>query len=300
MSDLQGEAAALLTAMCWSFTAMFFSYSGRRIGSDVVNRSRLLLAVALYAATHWLVFGNPMPSGTDGARFGWLALSALLGLVLGDSALFKSFVLVGPRLAMLMMALVPIISTVLAWILLGQVVTPLEMAGIGLTVVGISWVVTETEGRPTRGDVRSFRLGIMLGIAGAVGQASGLIAAERGLVGDFPALTASYVRILVAAVVMWGVAAWRGRAADTISKWRDRPAFGSLAAGTVVGPFIGVSLSLYAIQNTQVGVAATLMALAPVFLIPLGYIAYRERVSSRGAIGTGIAFAGVALILLPT
>ena len=42
-----GELAALATAVCWSFTAIFFSYSGRRVGSDVVNRSRLLFALLL-------------------------------------------------------------------------------------------------------------------------------------------------------------------------------------------------------------------------------------------------------------
>lgn len=300
MFELQGEAAALLTALCWSFTAMFFSFSGRLIGSDAVNRSRLLLALLLYSVTHWWLFGVILPFGADSTRIAWLALSAVLGLVLGDSALFQSFVLVGPRLAMLMMAMVPIISTILAWVLLGQVVTGPQLAGIALTVGGIAWVVTETDGRVAHGDGRAYRLGILLGLAGAVGQASGLIAAERGLTGDYPALSASFIRILVAAGIMWGVAVYRGRAVETIAKWRNRPAFGSLAAGTVVGPFIGVSLSLYAIQHTQVGVAATLMALTPIFLIPLGYLAYRERVSRRGVVGTAFAFAGVALILLPS
>jgi drug/metabolite transporter (DMT)-like permease len=53
-----------------------------------------------------------------------------------------------------------------------------------------------------------------------------------------------------------------------------------------------------AIQLTRVGIAATLMALPPVILIPLGYLIYRERVSRRGIIGTLIAFVGVAIIFL--
>lgn len=338
-----GEIAALTTAVCWSFTAMFFSYSGRRIGSATVNRSRLLLAVMLYAVAHTVLEGQPLPLGSGLDRVGWLALSAMFGLVLGDSMLFQSFVLVGPRLAMLMMSMVPIISTVLAWLLLGQHVTAIEAAGIALTVGGIGWVVTEPKtgaeaparvmpiapsptvgstpvgdrsttarhgdrlrGIPGRlraalhdNDAATFRVGILLGLGGALGQASGLIAAERGLVDGFPALTASYIRILVAAFVMWSLTAWRGRLGSTLGAWKDGRAMRALAAGTVVGPFIGVSLSLVAIQHARVGIAATLMALPPVLLIPLGYLAYGERVSRRGIVGTLVAFGGVALILLP-
>jgi drug/metabolite transporter (DMT)-like permease len=148
-------------------------------------------------------------------------------------------------------------------------------------------------------EATTFRVGILLGLGGALGQASGLIAAERGLVDDFPALTASYLRILVAAAIMWSVTAWRGRLGSTVDAWKDGRAMRALAAGTVVGPFLGVSLSLVAIQHARVGIAATLMALPPVLLIPIGYLAYGERVSRRGIVGTLIAFGGVALILLP-
>jgi len=300
--QLSGEAAALATALLWSFTSMFFSFSGKRIGSAAVNRGRLLLASLMYAATHLWLYGSPLPLATDGVRLGWLALSAVLGLVLGDSALFQAFVLVGPRIAMLMMAMVPIVSTVLAWLLLGQTMTGTELLGIAVTVCGIAYVVSEPAAEGAHGPSKrddGYKLGIALGLAGAVGQATGLIAAERGLVGGYPALSASFVRMLVAGAILWSLAAFRGQLGPAIRSWRDRPALGSLAAGSVVGPFFGVTLSLYAIQHTRVGLAATLMALTPVFLIPLGRVAYGEKVSRRGVVGTLLAFVGVALILLP-
>ena len=61
---------------------------------------------------------------------------------------------------------------------------------------------------------------------------------------------------------------------------------------------MGIWLSLVAIQQAQLGIASTLMALPPIILIPLSYVLFRERVSWRAVAGTLLAFTGVALIFL--
>jgi drug/metabolite transporter (DMT)-like permease len=298
LSNYFGELAALGTALCWSFTAIFFSHSGRLVGSAVVNRSRLLFAFGLLLITHFAVLGSLFPWDAEPFRWGWLALSSLLGLVIGDAALFQAYVLVGPRLSMLMMSLAPILSTVLAWLFLGEFVTSWEFAAILLTIGGIGWVVTEKQQR-TIVEHKQYRRGLLFGLVGAVGQAANLVTAKFGLVGDFSTLSATLIRILVALVVTWAIAAWHQEAVHTVRQWRVGRVLPYLLAGTVVGPFLGIWLSLAAIQWTRVGIAATLMALPPVILIPLGYLLYRERVSARGIAGTIVAFVGVALLLLP-
>ena len=125
-----GEVAALATAVCWSFTAIFISYSGRRVGSEVVNRSRLLLACLFLLVAHRALEGAFFPTGVEPFRWGWLAVSSVLGLVLGDAFLFRAYVLIGPRLAMLLMATVPIFSALFGWLLFGEAVTNLELIGI--------------------------------------------------------------------------------------------------------------------------------------------------------------------------
>lgn len=298
MLSFAGELAALATAVCWSFTALFFSYGGRRVGSDVVNRTRLIFAMVWIGLTHWALYGTVAPASAEPFRWGWLALSGILGLVIGDAALFQAYVLVGPRLAMLMMSFVPILSTLFAWALLGETVTVPEIAGIGLTVSAVAWVVTERHVGGVGVASRDFRLGIALGAVGAVGQAANLITARFGLVGDFPTLSASFIRILVAAAILWSLSALRGDVGRTVGRWRDREAVAAIAAGSVVGPFLGIWFSLVAIDLTRVGIASTIMALPPVLLIPLGYVVHRERASARAVIGTLAAFAGVALIFL--
>lgn len=71
-----------------------------------------------------------------------------------------------------------------------------------------------------------------------------------------------------------------------------------MMGGAVVGPFLGIWLSLIAVQHARLGIASTLMALPPVLLIPLEYLIYRHRVSRRGIAGTVIAMVGVALLFV--
>jgi drug/metabolite transporter (DMT)-like permease len=291
-----GEFAAIATACCWAVTSMFFSYSGRQVGSVVVNLSRLLFALVLMAFAHLWLQGSLLPLQAEPYRWGWLGLSSVLGLVIGDGSLFQAFVLLGPRLSILIMALVPIFSTFLGWLFLGETVSGLEFAGIVLAVSGVGWVVTEPRSGQTRVQARQYGLGILFGLGGALGQASGLIAAKFGLAGNFSAASANVVRMLVATLVLWGLAALRHDVGATVSHWRNRKVLLAILAGTVIGPVAGVWLSLVSIQLVRVGIASTLMALSPIILIPLSALFFKEKISNRSVLGTILALAGVGLI----
>lgn len=298
MFNYLGEMAAIITAFCWAFTSMLFSYSGRQVGSRVVNLSRLLFAVLLMGSTHFFMFGEFLPLNVEPFRWGWLGLSAVLGLVVGDSGLFQAFVLLGPRLATLIMALVPIFSTFFGWLFFGETVSSLELTGIILTVSGVAWVVTERRTGRVVVENKQYGLGIMFGVIGALGQSSGLIAAKFGLVDNFSPASATVIRMLVAMLVLWGIAIFQGRAGGTFAHWRNKQVILAILGGTILGPFIGVWLSLVAVQLARVGIAATLMALSPVILIPLSYFILKEKISLRAVVGTLLAIIGVALIFL--
>ncbi len=293
---LWGELAALATAVCWSFTAIFFSYSGRRVGSDVVNRSRLVFALMFLLITHWALEGEPFPRAVEPYRWGWLAVSSVLGLVLGDAFLFRAYVDIGPRLAMLMMSTVPIMSALSGRLFFGENISALELFGILLAVAGVGWVVSEGQSDPALADRRKYYNGLLFAFLGAVGQVANLVTARFALDGGFPTLSATVIRILIALVILWGLAAARGQVRYTLRQWGDRLAFRALLAGATVGPFLGIWLSLAAVQNARLGIASTLMALPPVMLIPLEYALFRRQVSRRSILGTGLAMAGVALL----
>lgn len=258
-----------------------------------------MLAVVLLSITHLVVQGGWFPVGVEGYRWFWLGLSGIIGLVLGDGFLFQAFVLIGPRRSMLLMSLVPIISTVIAWAFLGETLSAIEIMVVVLTVGGIAWVVSErggANGSPV--DPRQYWLGVLAGLGGALGQALGLVASKKGMAGNFDPLSATLVRMVVAAVVIWLYALFQGRARRTLNALADRHANLSILGGAITGPFLGVWLSLVAVQFTRVGIASTLMALPPVFVLLPSVWIFKERIGFQALLGTAVAIGGVALIFL--
>ncbi len=308
-TDAQGVAAAAGTAICWAMTAVFFSAASRRIGQLHVNKIRLLLALVLLAAA-CAVFGAYQ--AVPAPQLVLLSLSGVVGLALGDAALFSALRIIGPRRGSLIMSLSPGFAAVLMLPLLDETLSWAGVVGMLLTVGGIAWVVLE-RGQP--GEIEgNAAVGVALGVLGAVGQSVGLILAKAGLgaasassrLGAFAAaggsappvhpLLGTLVRMLAATVLLFGYGLVTGSLRDTFRALADRRALRMTAAGAVFGPVIGVTLSLTAISLTNTAVAATIMATSPVIVIPLVWIIYRHRVSPRAILGALVAIAGVAVL----
>ncbi|MBZ0286954.1 MAG: DMT family transporter, partial [Anaerolineae bacterium] len=231
----------------------------------------------------------------------WMGLSGFVGFVLGDACLFQAFVLIGPRLSMLMMALAPVLGAVLAWLFLGETLVLKEIVGIAVTLLGIIVVVADRNSGTAGGttDRRQYIIGLLFGLGGAAGQAGGLVLSKLGLAGDFPALSGNIIRLLVACVVIWILAVANRQLVNSYRTLRANPrAMLLLTGGTILGPVLGVWLSLVAVQNANIGVASTLSSLMPIFLIPISYFMFRERVTRQAVVGTLFAFAGMVILFL--
>lgn len=317
-----GELAALLTAVCWTFTSTFFTLAGRRVGSVIVNRTRLLAAFGLMLLIHKIAMGTWFPSFDEPGRWFWMGFSGLVGFTLGDASLFQAFVMIGPRLAMLLMSLAPALATLIAWIFLGETLTPVQLLGIGLTIAGVSWVVAErsagnaiessqsdndfsgakrsTSHQPLLSTLNSrFLAGILFGLGGAIGQAVGLILSKIGLAGDYPVVSGNVIRLIAAAGSIWLVTLLRGEAVENFRRLRKEPiAIRDLLVGTIFGPVVGVLFSLLAVQKTEVGIASTIMALPPVFILPIAFLFFKEKIGWQAVAGTLLAVIGVAVLFL--
>jgi drug/metabolite transporter (DMT)-like permease len=204
-------------------------------------------------------------------------------------------------LAMLLALLVPVFSALLAWVWLGETLQGLEIISILVTILGVAWVVAE---KPAAGDApvsrppRKFRLGILLALGGAAGQALGLLFSRLGLADGYSAISATHVRVSVAALVLVAVSLCQGKLHTHWARMKDKKALLEITAGSLTGPVLGVVLSLVAIAHTQIGVASTLMSLTPVLLLPVSYLFFKERITARAMIGTMIALLGVVLFFL--
>jgi drug/metabolite transporter (DMT)-like permease len=299
-----GQLAALAAAGLWAFTALSIEQAVRRIGSLTVNLIRLVLAFGFLCLAAWISRGQPLPVDASRHAWAWLAVSGLVGFVFGDLCLYRSYLIIGPRLSTLMMSLVPLITTLIGWIVLREILTRRDMLGMLLTVGGIAWAVldrakswTAAESEPGMKRAGVPPHGLALGFGGALGQAGGLILSKIGI-GSYNVFAATQIRVLAGICgysVLFFVLRWWPNVRAGL---RDRRALGFAALGAFFGPFLAVSLSLVAIRATLAGVAASIMALTPVLIIPLVVLLRRERVGIGGVLGALVAVTGVALLFL--
>lgn len=293
-------AAALATSILWAMSSIFFSIGGKHFGSVIVNRIRLLFAVVWLIISHLIVFGTLIPMNAGLEKWFWFSLSGIVGLAIGDLFLFQGYVLNGPRITTLFMASVPVMSAILGLIFFDENLHLLEAAGITITMGGILMVVLDGhDNKATESNRRKYILGLGCGLGAAVCQAGGMALAKNGLTDGYPSLSGTVIRMIAAFVVIWLATLIRGNVQTTLKEANThRKGLLAVILGSIVGPFLGVWLSMIAMQSELLGIAATLMSLTPVFVLPFVYFIFKEKVSQKAVLGTVIALVGTALLLL--
>ncbi len=293
-----GELAALATSLAWSGTSVIFTKATQQVGSIIVNRVRVILALIFLMLLNWAFYGYILPVHAGVDRWVWFALSGAIGYALGDVFLFQSFLCIGAQRGMLMMSLAPLMSAGLAWIFFRETLTGIQLFGVLITLAGIAWVILRRRSEANT-QVCSPVQGVLFGLGAASGQAVGYVLSKQGLTGNFSPIAGNSIRMLAAVIVLWALAGFQGKARETIESMRARPnVFGWLVMAAFTGPVLGATLSLFALQHTQVGIASTLIALPPVFLLPVGWLVFKEKFDWGAVLGTLVAIGGVALLFL--
>jgi drug/metabolite transporter (DMT)-like permease len=277
---------------------VLFTKATQQVGSIIVNRIRVVLGLVFLMFLNWAFYGYLLPLDAGRDRWVWLALSGAIGYALGDVFLFQSFLYIGAQRGMLMMSLAPLMSAGLAWIFFGEILSGIQMLGVIVTLAGIAWVIwRQNNGNPSQ--AHSPLQGVLFGLGAATGQAVGFVLSKQGLAGNFSPIAGNSIRMAAAVIVLWALAGLQGKARETIESMRVKPkVFGWLTIAAFTGPVLGATLSLFALQHTQVGIASTLIALPPVFLLPVEWLVFKERFEWGAVLGTLVAIGGVALIFL--
>jgi len=303
MQNHFGEIAGVLTAVFWTVTSLAFESAGKKVGSLSVNLIRLVMAFFFIGTYSWIARGFFFPTDASLYQWKWLALSGIIGFVIGDLLLFQAFVVVGARIAMLMMALAPPFAAFIGWILLDEVLSPMSWFGMAITMCGIVIVIlkrekTEENGKIVKKIKSSHSVtGILLAIGGALGQAAGLVISKKGM-GEYDAFSATQIRVLTGIVGFTVLFFFMRRWPKVWSALKHKSAMKRITLGAVFGPFLGVSFSLLAVQNTQAGIAATLMAISPVLIIPPAIFLFKEKVNRKEILGAVITVIGIMLFFL--
>jgi len=298
-----GESVAILTSCLWAGSSILFTSAGRRIGFFSVNAYRSAMAVGLLACAHAVLLGSILPAASNGQLM-WMGLSGIVGLGVGDFGLFAAYVLIGPRLSVLVMASSPIFASVGAYLILGETFSPLSILGIAITLTGVAVVLLERGGKPEdKIEIgRRKTRGVFSALIAAMGQGFGVVLSKKGMylgvsVAMNP-LSAALTRMTLATLFVWACAPFLGKLSELHKAMRDRDGMKCAAGGALIGPFLGMTLSMIAVAYALAGVAQTLMSLTPVIIIPLVWVIHRERTNWRGVFGAVVAVIGVAILFL--
>ncbi|MCF8345850.1 MAG: DMT family transporter [Bacteroidales bacterium] len=297
MQPYFGEFAALLVAFFWTVTAIAFEKASLKIGSLSLNVIRLFMGLFFLSIFVWIRTGMPFPSGASGFAWFWLTVSGLVGFVFGDLFLFKSYALIGSRFAMLIMTLAPPIAALAGWIALGERLTPMNILGMFLTMMGISLAIFVKKAGKRGFSMKFSMKGLLFAFLGAAGQGTGLVLSKYGMQ-EYDPFAATQIRLIAAIVGFAILTTILGRWRKVFAATRNRQGMAATALGSFFGPFLGVSFSLLAIKYTQTGIAATIMAIVPILIIPPAVILYKEKVRLLEIVGSAISISGVALLFL--
>jgi drug/metabolite transporter (DMT)-like permease len=293
-----GELAAFGTAICWTVSAIFFEGATRRIGALAVNLYKVLGAFLLLGLAGFAMRGVAFPFDAPLRAWIYLPISGIIGFVIADYFLFNAYILIGSRITVIFQALTPLFTTLFGFLILGERPRPEGAIAMVVVIVGIGLVVgTRAQSKPGASPQTFSTKGIVFAFFSSVFQALGLIFSKLGL-GGYDVVSGTQIRVLVAFLGFAIQAILVGQARKTFVSIRDPFSFRNTAIGAFFGPFVGVALSLFALQHANAGAASTLMALTPVLIIPPSIILLKQRVRPLEVVGAAVAVTGAALFFL--
>jgi drug/metabolite transporter (DMT)-like permease len=292
-----GEFAALLVAFFWSITALSFESASIKVGSLPVNIIRLVIGFIFLSLLNLVLRGLVFPTDASLHNWIWLSVSGLIGFVLGDYFLFRSYTIIGSWFAMLIMTLAPPMAAVFGWILLDERLDLKSLAGIALTMLGIVVAMFRRDATNRKMKVSKPVIGLLFAFGGALGQALGIVFSKYGMK-EYNPFAATQIRIITGIIGFMLLVTLLGKWKAVGDAVTNRKAMIPITIGSFFGPFLGVSFSLMAVQHTNTGVASTIMAMVPIFIIPPSILFFKHRITVREMIGTVISLVGVTLFFL--
>jgi drug/metabolite transporter (DMT)-like permease len=294
---MRPEAMALLAAACWAVSSLFSAPPAQRLGAFAFSRWRMLFASGIL----WvLALAGGGWRSLDASAFGLLALSGVIGIFIGDTALFACMNRLGPRRSGVLFATHAVFSGVLAWWWLGEQLWGWALVGSGLLVSGVMIAILwgkrgdEAHGwEQTRGRLA---VGVALGLLAALCQSVATLMLKPLMASGVDAVAASAVRmsLALAAHGLLMATGWGGARAQAPIRWRDA---GLIFMSAAVAMALGMTLILQAMRLGQAGLVAVLSSVTPILILPLLWVVYRRRPAAAAWGGALLAVAGTAMIL---
>lgn len=312
---MKGEIISLIVAVSWTITALCAEYASKHIGQLATNVIRMAASLVLLSLTMLVFTGSPLPLYADGQTWLWLSMSGFVGYCFGDYCLFNSYIVMGSRFGQLFMTLAPPVAAISSWIIFGETMTPLAILGMIVTMSGIALSIFGKEdndsGKRKKLHINIPLKGVLYGIGAGAGQGLGLVLSKLGMTyyqANIPAdcdtvlsimpFTSTFIRAITGMIGFTLVMLVTKQTKKVLHASMERRAMLVMCGAVIFGPFVGVSLSLMATLYTNPGIAQTIMAMTPIFILWPSWYLYRQKVTIREVIGAVISVVGVSLFFV--
>ena len=287
---------ALSAAAIWSLTGLISTRAVRYFGSYNFNFLRLLGIIVLftpYAYIHWspIYFENSIIIA--------IALSSIIGIVIGDTFLYICLKRLGPRREALLFSIQIPCTILMADIFLNALPNFYQLLGCGLIFIGIIVAIqfNKTIKNDDLENIQGNKLvGLYAGIGLAVCQAIGIIIMKPILLNTDP-ITISYLRVLIAAIGMLLSFAFLPKM-NLLTKMKDLKQTSIAILCGLMGMGVGMTLFTIALKNGNPGVVSALSSTMPIMIIPFLWIATKNYSGHLSVLGALITCIGAAIIFL--
>jgi drug/metabolite transporter (DMT)-like permease len=293
--EYAGEILSLTAALLWSISLTIFTKFGQNIPSHTLNLFKNLFALSSIIVA--ISFSNPEWVFD---RYIWyeLGLSGIIGLSLGDTALFAALKRLGAQITAATQCLAPPISAFIAVVFLNENLTPREWTGLLITITSVASVIFFKKGdNSSQKQVRNVVVaGAIAAIFSAICQGTSIVL-QRHAMQSIDVLLGTGIRIAPALIVLTIINFKKNSNKDGLKLiFRDSKALIYLSAASFMGTFLGLICQSYGTKYTKAAIAAALTSTYPLWIIPLAAIFLNEKISKSSVIGTFCAVGGIILL----
>lgn len=292
---IKGEFFALFTAISWTFSSLTFGKISKEYDTQVANFLRVTIGtimvgfVCLFGSRHLF-----LPTDVTWENLKIISLSGFIGMFLGDLFLFKAYNMIGARVTMLIMALSPIIVSIIDFLFLGVTLYPIQIFAILITCLGIILVIFKTEDKKIS---LGFSVkGLLYAFLATLGQSLGVILTKLGST-TYDSLATSQIRLGVAIFFFGAVVLYEGKARETIKMITSKKALSLLLIGTFFSVF-GIAALIEAFKSANASIASTISSTSPIIMIPCSILFYKEKIRKNEIIGAIISVVGLSIFFL--
>lgn len=294
MTNFVGEMAALGAAFLWAFSAVVYTHLGQKISPMVLNLSKGLIAIIFITLT-LIVQGNYLPAQINIEAMGLLLISGVLGIGLGDTFYFETLNNLGARRTLLLQALAPPLAALIALIFLQESLKINAWMGILLTLLGVSWVVSERVPGSDSKAINALR-GVSFALLAALGQASGAVLSRAALAGtEINPLGSTLLRLIGGVLVLLLWMPIQQSPGFWLQPLQSKKTLVIVTITALFSTYLGIWLQQIAFKYTATGIAQALLATSPLFVLPIAFW-MGDKVSFRALLGVLVALGGISLL----